>query len=400
MDRNAKRKKLTFVVIPHANGAIKRFGVRKFWLYFIPTMLTLSLTVLSLTAYVQYQLHEQSLLVSAGLKAELEKTRQSLRQTVQAKDREIDRLQNDVITLSQEAEEVRDKVEALRQLESEIKGMTGQPGEAASGRTEGSMANQETGKVAAGTDVQAAGNARRPVTVASVRQDIGLYTQDQSPKGNQVTSQSLHWLFWPDAGEEAGAAGNFQGIGGLQSEVSNKEIRQLAVRTLEDYSALAEEMNRLYADLEQSKQQYLAYMHRLRITPSIWPTDSRKVTSTFGYRRDPFTWKPSLHTGIDIGAGYGAPIYATADGTVTDAGYDRYQGNAVTINHTQGVRTRYMHMSKILVKAGDKVSKGEIIGKVGSTGRSTGPHLHYEVIKNGKLVDPKPYMNSTRKDGR
>lgn len=130
----------------------------------------------------------------------------------------------------------------------------------------------------------------------------------------------------------------------------------------------------------------------LSAIPAIQPVSNRtldRVASGFGYRIDPIYKTPKLHTGIDFTAATGTPIYATGDGTVREAGYDNGgYGNNVVINHGYGYQTHYGHMKKVKVRVGDRVKRGEVIGWVGSTGKSTGPHLHYEVIKNGKKIDP------------
>jgi len=127
-------------------------------------------------------------------------------------------------------------------------------------------------------------------------------------------------------------------------------------------------------------------------TPSIWPTGFRRITSNFGYRSDPFGGFNALHTGLDIAGDYGSPIQATADGIVELAGWDGGYGNSVVISHGNGLSTRYGHMSDIKVKVGQTVKKGETIGLMGSTGRSTGTHVHYEILKNGVPVNPISYL--------
>ena len=119
-------------------------------------------------------------------------------------------------------------------------------------------------------------------------------------------------------------------------------------------------------------------------------------TSGFGVRADPFHAGAAMHPGIDLAGAYGSPIYATADGTVLRAGWNSGgYGNLVEIDHGRGITTRYGHMSAILVRAGDHISRGQLIGRMGSTGRSTGNHLHYEVRIDGRAVNPIPFMKST-----
>jgi murein DD-endopeptidase MepM/ murein hydrolase activator NlpD len=129
----------------------------------------------------------------------------------------------------------------------------------------------------------------------------------------------------------------------------------------------------------------------LQATPSIWPTKGW-VTSGFGYRKSPFTGLREKHEGWDIGSRSGSAIRATADGLISVAGRERGYGKLVEIDHGYGVVTRYGHNSKNLVKVGSKVKRGQLIALVGNTGRSTGPHLHYEVLLNSVPANPKNYI--------
>ena len=118
------------------------------------------------------------------------------------------------------------------------------------------------------------------------------------------------------------------------------------------------------------------------------------VTSPFGYRPDPFLSRPALHSGVDLAQGYGAEIRATGAGRVTHAGPMGGYGIMVEIDHGNGLTTRYAHMSEALVEEGQEVAKGAVLGRIGSSGRSTGPHLHYEVRVEGEPVDPERYLRA------
>lgn len=129
----------------------------------------------------------------------------------------------------------------------------------------------------------------------------------------------------------------------------------------------------------------------LAATPSLTPTRGWR-TSTFGFRTDPYTGLQQMHAGLDISANIGTRVIASASGVVTWAASQNAYGNLVTIDHGQGITTRYAHLSKINVKVGDEVQRGTLIGEVGNTGRSTGPHLHYEVRLNGIPQDPERFI--------
>jgi len=128
--------------------------------------------------------------------------------------------------------------------------------------------------------------------------------------------------------------------------------------------------------------------------PSAHPIrDSIAFTSGYGVRSDPFRGRAAMHAGVDLAGPHGTPIYATADGIVGKAEYNRGgYGNYVEINHGQGIETRYGHLSRYVTRAGQRVRRGELIGYMGSTGRSTGSHLHYEVRINGRAVNPVPFI--------
>lgn len=130
--------------------------------------------------------------------------------------------------------------------------------------------------------------------------------------------------------------------------------------------------------------------------PSDKPVKTAAFTSGYGVRSDPFRGSSAMHAGIDLAGPSGTPIYATADGTVQRAGWNSGgYGNLIEIDHGRGIETRYGHLSKILVSPGQRIRRGEIIGRMGSTGRSTGSHLHYEVRIDGRAVNPVPFMKAT-----
>jgi len=130
--------------------------------------------------------------------------------------------------------------------------------------------------------------------------------------------------------------------------------------------------------------------------PSDKPVKTAAFTSGYGVRSDPFNGGAARHMGIDLAGPVGTPIYATADGLVAEAGYNNGgYGNLIKLNHGRGIETRYGHLSQIMVQPGQRITRGQLIGRMGSTGRSTGSHLHYEVRIEGKAVNPIPFMKST-----
>lgn len=120
----------------------------------------------------------------------------------------------------------------------------------------------------------------------------------------------------------------------------------------------------------------------------IWPVSGGRLTSEYGWRTDPFTGQKAFHGGVDLGLPEGTPIYASGDGVVIEAGLKGGFGRAVVIQHDDGLVTLYAHASKVLVTVGTRVKQGQLIARVGSTGRATGPHLHFEVRKGEATIDP------------
>jgi murein DD-endopeptidase MepM/ murein hydrolase activator NlpD len=129
--------------------------------------------------------------------------------------------------------------------------------------------------------------------------------------------------------------------------------------------------------------------------PSMEPVKGVNFTSGYGVRSDPFRGRAAMHAGIDLAGPIGTPIYATADGLVGRSEWANGYGNLVELNHGRGIQTRYGHLSRSMVAAGQRVKRGDVIALMGSTGRSTGSHLHYEVRIDGKAVNPIPFMQSS-----
>ena len=128
--------------------------------------------------------------------------------------------------------------------------------------------------------------------------------------------------------------------------------------------------------------------------PQVLPASLSMISSGFGYRRDPFTGHGAMHAGLDFRGPVGSPIYAAANGRISFAGRKAGYGNCIEISHGNGLVTRYAHMSKFRATVGQQVAAGDVIGAIGNTGRSTGPHLHFEVRINDRAVNPRPFLEA------
>jgi murein DD-endopeptidase MepM/ murein hydrolase activator NlpD len=167
------------------------------------------------------------------------------------------------------------------------------------------------------------------------------------------------------------------------------------IRTQQSIEEIKEAIPETEDSLEDLERKVELQRRREAATPSRWPT-SGDVTSGFGRRRSPFGGSWEFHEGIDIAASRGASVFAAANGVVRVAGWNGGFGNAVFIDHGFGISTVYAHLHRINVRVGQQVTKGQLIGLVGSTGRSTGPHLHYEVRVNGQAVNPMRFLPEGR----
>jgi murein DD-endopeptidase MepM/ murein hydrolase activator NlpD len=330
------KKKLTVMIIPEANQSVVRLRIPNMYAY----AALFSLLMVLLISCTVYFLHINNLRVTSELKSQLSGANQQLSETMAAKEQAIELLQNDVIQLSEQTQLMKTQVEEMKKLEKDLK------------------------------------------EIAQI--DLSESSSDAPSLANAASADSTPVLS--------------HGVGGAMIAVSEEDILELGQETKSTLTELSKQVELLRTSLTETKQKVEEKQHLLSLTPTIWPTTSKVVSSPFGYRKDPFTKVPSFHSGLDIAAKEDEPVFAAAEGTVVSVGSDKSHGNNIVIEHSKGLRTWYMHLNKNLVQQGQTVKKGETIGLLGSTGRSTGPHLHYEVIKNGVSIDPRPFLQTTRKD--
>jgi murein DD-endopeptidase MepM/ murein hydrolase activator NlpD len=196
----------------------------------------------------------------------------------------------------------------------------------------------------------------------------------------------------------APSAGSASGSDDRQSMRDDDDFQRVADRV----ERLRAESSRVHSDSDRLRNLALRVLNMRRLEdlararvlasiPSVNPAGpSVGIRSPFGWRIDPW---PEFHRGVDLDVDYGDPVRAAAAGTVVEAGYDGGYGNKIDIDHGNGYHTWYCHLSKIDVTAGQYVMKAQHIAEVGSTGMSTGPHLHYQIMLDGNAVDPAPYLN-------
>ena len=189
----------------------------------------------------------------------------------------------------------------------------------------------------------------------------------------------------------------FFGVGGsdttlMDPDYTIEDAHQKLIRLMhQSMDDLDREVSVATADKKELVEYFEQQKSLLSHTPSLWPTKGW-ISSRFGYRISPFTNEKEFHRGLDICNRMNAPIIAPSDGVVTSVGWDFGYGKSLVIKHGYGLKTKYAHLNKILVRKGEVVKRGQEIAKVGNSGRSTGPHLHYEVLLDGVPVNPLQYI--------
>jgi murein DD-endopeptidase MepM/ murein hydrolase activator NlpD len=329
------KKQFTLMIIPGANRQVVRIKLPQSTFVIVPTLISLVLIGFILTVYLMDSNFHTS---THSLQAAHDRQERQLIDEIAAKTAELQKLQNELIVFSDQTDQFKTTLAEIKKLKLVISLMT-----------------------------------------------------DASP--SKVSSSST-----PDGKISPIATNETGDVGGTEVPVTDEDMALLLSSTKTDLSGLVHDITDLLGSLTDSEAKLQEAQHLRNVTPTIWPVNTRSITSGFGIRTDPFTFKPSMHTGVDIDGDTGDPVYATAEGTVVEVGKHYEYGNYVRINHTRGIETQYMHLSKTLVKVGDNVKKGDLIARVGSTGRSTGSHLHYEVIKNNVKINPLPYLLSSRKE--
>jgi murein DD-endopeptidase MepM/ murein hydrolase activator NlpD len=216
----------------------------------------------------------------------------------------------------------------------------------------------------------------------------GFNTRVAQVRREMAGWRDLHARIWEPFGPELSPGGRDKGMGGGTPPAD----------AIGPKLSPADELNRL-SDAVKEQTQRLVALERLMsragkavaALPSRWPVRGA-VNSEFGMRQSPWTSEPEFHSGLDIRADRGTPIYAPAAGTVAYAGNGQDYGTTIILDHGQNLRSLYGHLSKVNVQNGQRVERGAVIGWTGNTGRSSGPHLHYEILVRGQAVNPRAYL--------
>lgn len=336
----ARKPTWSFVVMRGADKTVKQFSVSKRSVVAAPmaAVLAVSGCVAGLQMKAAYELKQLEEELSNQSSA-FTQTTAGMDAVIAGKDEAIVTLQRELLALSRQTEEMKNKMKELGELEARLK-----------------------------TFIEKYGSSTMDTTsTPSTRSGPAFRTLSGETRSSAVYSPAPQ---------------------------HTAQIASLAQQTTLDLQALSLMVDSMETSMEQTLR--LAQNKRKTVDayPSYWPTRSKQLTSGFGYRRDPFTGRAAFHAGIDIDGRKGDAVFSAADGTVTEVGYDSQYGNYVIIKHLGDLQTAYMHLERSDAREGDLVVRGEKIGQLGSSGRSTGPHLHFQIMQRSEPVNPLKYLAS------
>lgn len=327
------RRRYTLLIIPEHSGASSRMS-----LTIVPFLLAGAVIgLLVAIAVLLLALRSEDAHRIQALHDELAKAADAYEASLADREQSIALLKSEVLRLTEEAGAVRQKLDELDRLEAEIEAIV-----------DIALPGEQDGLVSASSGRQSA--------VVPLSYDGGVGGENHPV--------------------EADGLSDVDGYGSVSV-----------------MATLKYEAESLRSRLAAKKEEAGRVLEKLRMLPIAWPTDSSRITSEFGLRSDPFTRRLAQHSGIDLGGNSGDPVYAAGGGTVIESAYNRSRGHYIIIEHDSGYKSVYMHLRKRLAAVGQKVEQGEQIGLLGTSGRSTGPHLHFEIWKDGQAVDPLPYLH-------
>lgn len=397
-----KDNRITLLVVREAGRPVRQLQLSKPLALALPAAAALSISSLVTSMHFHASRSIAELEAEA---ASLSLANLRMEMKVADKDQTLQQLRSQVTELSEEAEVIKDKLKSVSELEAELQSLIDT--EEATGTDSGtdSDADMDSASISGNPPVSASGNAFT-VTAAGPSAGYRATPLNTGPQASSAVaslpaisfrlgaiSGAISSTVTPQVGGEYVAVYQNDPLGMVQEARDDyEEIRSLLDEMLASLSATITEAKEV-RDAETQLKASQALAEKARLAPAvIWPTRSKVITSSFGYRSDPFKGISAYHSGIDIAGSIGDPIYAVMEGEVTASDQIGARGKYIIIKHANGLETWYMHLNSMTVSAGDKVSKGEQIGTLGNTGRSTGPHLHFQVIKQNKAVNPLGYV--------
>ncbi|WP_052350591.1 M23 family metallopeptidase [Paenibacillus gorillae] len=337
----------SFMLLRGADKTVRQFHVSKRSVVAAPAV-----AVLAVSGCIG-GLQLKSAFKISHLEDQLSQQTSQFAQTVSAKDEAILNLQKEITLLSQQTKNMETKLNDLQALENKLQQFIEKYG-AVTGSSHSSRNSDSS--VSRGK-------------VQSLSASIGGKTSSVIPLANSS-----------------------------QPSAELKRMAALADSSTLDLQAVSDMLDEMEQTMAYSLKQYRLRQAELDAIPSGWPTSSHQMTSGFGYRKDPFTGKATFHAGIDIAGNTGDPVFSAANGIVEESGFSSSEGNHIVIDHGNGLRSVYMHLKQIEAREGDTIVRGEKIGLLGSTGRSSGPHLHFQVMQRDEAVNPLNYLSLVKED--
>ncbi|OKP95365.1 M23 family metallopeptidase [Paenibacillus sp. P46E] len=381
MKNQPDHNRITLLVVREAGRPVRQLQLSKPLALALPAAAALSLSSLVTSMHFHASRSISELEAEA---AALSLTNLRMEMKVADKDQALLQLRSQVTELSEEADHIKDKLKSVSELEQQLQSLIDKGSSPAASGKEKSSASKTSST--AGPSTPGAGTVLSPPAETH-------YSGGASFTAVSAAALSAKGIFTPQ-------------VGGEYIAVYPNDPLELVRETKDDYeeirSMLDEMMSRIPVTITEAQkantakaslQAKKAIAEKARLAPAIiWPTQSKIITSSFGYRSDPFNGTSAYHSGIDIAGSIGDPVYAAMDGVVTAAEQMGARGKYIIIKHDNGLESWYMHLNGMLVSPGTKVSKGQKIGLLGNTGRSTGPHLHFQVVKQNKPVNPLGYV--------
>ncbi|WP_238652309.1 M23 family metallopeptidase [Paenibacillus piscarius] len=413
--KRQRGKPIKLLVIREAGQPVKQLQISKPLALALPAAAALSLSSLVTSMHIHASRSIAELEAEA---AQLSLTNIRMEMKVADKEEALQQLRGQVSELSEEAENIKDKLKSVTELEQQLQSLIGQEEKAAS---TGSGSGKESGKTSSEATSATAEETASAASIAEAtrtepagtygkvsRLSAGPFIQEQPttrlaarPAAVSPAAQfrvKLAAALLPAAGQPQ--------VGGEYIAVYENDPQGLIQETRDDFqeihSIMDEMIDSISSTITEARkvntrranlQAQQAQEAKARLARTVmWPTGSKVITSSFGYRTDPFKGVSAYHSGIDIAGSIGDPVYAALGGEVIAAERLGARGKYIAVRHDNGLETLYMHLDQMLVSPGDQIVKGQQIGKLGNTGRSTGPHLHFQVVKQNQPVNPLNYV--------
>jgi murein DD-endopeptidase MepM/ murein hydrolase activator NlpD len=398
MKTQPDHNRITLLVVREAGRPVRQLHLSKPLALAIPAAAALSISSLVTSMHFHASRSIAELEAEA---ASLSLTNLRMEMKVADKDQTLQQLRTQVTELSEEAESIKDKLKSVNELEAQLQSLINPDG------STGSDADSERADVSTSMSTSGSQSGTTPAadTAKASSRNYGTAFAAE-PKSSSASSSLSAVSFRLGAISSAFSSTVTPQVGGEYIAVYQDDPLELVQETRDEYaeirSMLTEMVTSISTTITEAKeaksaeaqlQAKKALAEKARLAPAvIWPTHSKVITSSFGYRSDPFEGVSAYHSGIDIAGSIGDPVYAAMDGEVTASEQMGARGKYIIIKHANGLETWYMHLNGMLVSVGDKVTKGQQIGMLGNTGRSTGPHLHFQVVKQNKAVNPLGYV--------